>query len=174
MRRYTLTVKGREFVVDVQELSADSFEVSLGDQTFEVQLSDMADLSEALISPQIVPLQAGAGHSATRASAAAPTNGNGAGPKAAPTVAAPPAPRSAGRPSVGGKAVLNAPMPGVILEVSASIGDPVVRGQVVAVLEAMKMKNAIKSPRDGVVAEVYVQEGQAVGHGDPLVRFEES
>jgi biotin carboxyl carrier protein len=62
-------------------------------------------------------------------------------------------------------------MPGVILAVSVKAGDTVTRGQEVAVLEAMKMQNSVKSPRDGTIAEVCVAPGQAVGHGDAIVRF---
>jgi biotin carboxyl carrier protein len=70
-------------------------------------------------------------------------------------------------------ALLTAPMPGVILAVDVTAGAHVKRGDVLAVLEAMKMNNAIRSPRDGVVAEVFIQPGQAVVHGDALIRFEE-
>jgi biotin carboxyl carrier protein len=62
-------------------------------------------------------------------------------------------------------------MPGVILEVNVAPGDTIERGQPVAVLEAMKMKNIIRSPRAGTIAEVCVTVGQAVGHGDTVVRF---
>jgi biotin carboxyl carrier protein len=47
------------------------------------------------------------------------------------------------------------------------------RGQTVVILEAMKMKNAIRSPRDGVVSEILAQVGQTVGYGEVLVKFEE-
>jgi len=50
-------------------------------------------------------------------------------------------------------------------------GDTVTRGQEIAVLEAMKMQNSVKSPRDGTIAEVCVVPGQAIGHGDAIVRF---
>ena len=64
-------------------------------------------------------------------------------------------------------------MPGVVLEVNVKPGDTVVRGQQIAILEAMKMQNSIKSPRAGTIAEVCVAAGQAVGHGDALIRFQE-
>jgi len=64
-------------------------------------------------------------------------------------------------------------MPGVILDIGVKAGDQVVRGQEVAVLDAMKMHNSIKSPRAGTVREVCASVGQAVGHGDPIIRFEE-
>ena len=67
-----------------------------------------------------------------------------------------------------------APMPGVILEVS--VKPPATRSRAASrspILEAMKMQNSIKSPRAGTIAEVCVGVGQAVGHGDAIVRFEE-
>jgi biotin carboxyl carrier protein len=64
-------------------------------------------------------------------------------------------------------------MPGVIQAVEVKAGDEVKRGQTVVVLDAMKMKNAIKSPRDGVIAEVSVEIGQSVSYGDVLVKFGE-
>lgn len=57
--------------------------------------------------------------------------------------------------------------------VDAKEGMAVKRGDVLLVLEAMKMKNLIKATRDGVIAEVYVHPDQPVGHGNPLLRFEE-
>ncbi len=65
-----------------------------------------------------------------------------------------------------------AAMPGRVLRVLASPGDRVAQGQPVLVLEAMKMENEVKAPRDGVVASVEVAAGQAVSAGDVLLRFE--
>jgi biotin carboxyl carrier protein len=62
-------------------------------------------------------------------------------------------------------------MPGLILRVAVAAGAQVRRGQDIAVLEAMKMENVIRAPRDGVVAEVCVEAGQQIGHGAPIVRF---
>ncbi|HFQ95625.1 MAG TPA: acetyl-CoA carboxylase biotin carboxyl carrier protein subunit, partial [Anaerolineae bacterium] len=59
------------------------------------------------------------------------------------------------------------------LEVSVTPGTPVQRGDQLFVLEAMKMKNPIRSPRDGVVAEVFVHEGQNVNYDDLLLRYRE-
>jgi biotin carboxyl carrier protein len=153
VRRYTLNIGGREYVIDVQEQSADRFEVLVGDARYDVALSGDEDLPEATITPGLAPARGAANAGAAQAPA--------------PRAVAPPAVR-AGSGSAG---VINAPMPGVILEVSVAAGDHVERGQAVAVLEAMKMKNSIKSPRAGTVAEVCVAVGQAVGHGDPIVRF---
>lgn len=73
-----------------------------------------------------------------------------------------------------GPAVTNvsAPMPGNILNILVKPGDRVTVKQQLCSLEAMKMKNAIRAPRDGVIATVHVSEGQAVAHGDVLFSFE--
>lgn len=165
MRRYTLQIGEREFVLDVEELDTDRFQVQVGGEPYEVTLAGDEHLPEATITPAV------SGTRAASAPAAAPA---AAAKVAAPATAAPapaPAPKKAAR--GGGAHSLNAPMPGVILEVSVSAGDTVERGQQVAVLEAMKMNNAIRSPRAGVIAEVCVETGQAVGHGDAIVRFKE-
>jgi biotin carboxyl carrier protein len=57
-------------------------------------------------------------------------------------------------------------MQGTIVRVEVAVGDTVTAGQVVCVLEAMKMENNVASDVDGVVAEVKVEAGQAVGSGD--------
>lgn len=62
-------------------------------------------------------------------------------------------------------------MPGAILEISVKAGDPLERGQQVAILDAMKMHNVIGSPRAGTVAEVCVVVGQNVDHGDIIIKF---
>ncbi len=68
--------------------------------------------------------------------------------------------------------VIVAPMPGTILEVNVEPGTKVTVGQQVCTLEAMKMKNAIRSTKEGVIASVDVTAGQKVQHGEVLVRFE--
>jgi biotin carboxyl carrier protein len=65
-----------------------------------------------------------------------------------------------------------AAMPGRVLRVLVETGDRVTQGQPILVLEAMKMENEVKSPRDGVVASVECEAGKAVSQGDVLVRFE--
>lgn len=53
-----------------------------------------------------------------------------------------------------------------------SVGDTVKKGQTMAIVEAMKLMNEIESEFDGVVKEVFVQNGQAVEYGEPLFRIE--
>ena len=84
----------------------------------------------------------------------------------APAAAAVPAPPPPPAPA-GGEQV-TAPMPGTILSVNVAVGDSVKRGQVLMILEAMKMENEIMCPRDGRVASIQTAKGAAVESGTPL------
>ena len=161
MRRYTLNIGSREFVVDVQETDFDQFEVSVGGETYAVTLAEDQAVGGVAIAPAAAPV------------AAAPK----AAPAAAPAPVAAPAPAAAApkkQPAGGGgKGAVKAPMPGKILEVSVKPGETVKRGQQVAILEAMKMHNSLGASQDGVIAEVCVDVGQTVAHGDVIVTFKE-
>ena len=80
------------------------------------------------------------------------------------TVPAAPAPAAA---PAGGESITS-PMPGNILSVNVSAGDTVKKGQVLMVLEAMKLENEIMCPCDGTVTSVSVTKGAAVESGTPL------
>jgi glutaconyl-CoA/methylmalonyl-CoA decarboxylase subunit gamma len=77
--------------------------------------------------------------------------------------------QSTGPATTGGD--LTAPLPGTVIEVFVKPGDHIESGQVILVIEAMKMKNSIRSTRAGEVAEVLVSAGQTVAHKQALVRF---
>lgn len=91
----------------------------------------------------------------------------GAAPVAsAPAASAPVKPAAV---STAGTTNVPCPMPGTILDVKVKPGDAVKAGDVLVVLEAMKMENEIPAPRNGVVAAVLVTKGASVGSGDVLV-----
>ena len=94
-------------------------------------------------------------------------SGGSAPAAAAAPAAAPAAPAPAAAPAAEGTAV-NAPMPGTILDVKASVGDTVTEGQVLMVLEAMKMENDIVAPKAGKVSAISVKKGDGVNSGDAL------
>ncbi|QHQ62207.1 biotin/lipoyl-binding protein [Anaerocolumna sedimenticola] len=86
-----------------------------------------------------------------------------AAPAPAPAAAAPaPAAAPAAPQGSAGNIKVNAPMPGKILAIKASVGQTVKRGEVLLILEAMKMENEIVSPEDGTVASINVSSGDMV------------
>ena len=88
-------------------------------------------------------------------------------PAAAPVAAPAPAAAATAAPAAGGEKVTS-PMPGTILSVNVAAGDAVKRGQVLMILEAMKMENEIMCPCDGTVTSVSVTKGTAVESGTLL------
>ncbi len=89
--------------------------------------------------------------------------GGGAAAKARPRRA------GGGAAAAAGTGAIAAPMQGTIVRVEVAVGDEVAAGQVVCVLEAMKMENNVASDVAGTVAEVKVEAGQAVASGDVVV-----
>jgi len=72
-------------------------------------------------------------------------------------------------PMVAGQSSIVAPMPGAIFQMRVKEGDNVQAGQVLLVMEAMKMENPVTAPFNGTVSKVHVREGDNVGEGDLLV-----
>lgn len=92
----------------------------------------------------------------------APVSAPAAAPAAAPT------PSAAPTPAAGGGEPIVSPMPGTILQVKCSVGQAVKKGDVLFILEAMKMENEIFAPHDGTVASVVVSQGATVETGSVL------
>jgi len=124
------------------------YKITLNGRTYEVEV----EAGKAMLLDEYEAI-------APAAPAAAPV----AAPVAAPA-AAPAAPAVTG----AGDAV-TAPMPGTILKVNVQNGQAVKEGQVLCVLEAMKMENEILASKNGTVTQVLVQKGSSVNTGDALV-----
>ena len=123
------------------------FNVTVNGTVYEVEVNEVGGAAPAA-APKAAP-----------APAAAPA------PKAAPA----PAPAAAAAPVPAGAATVKCPMPGKILSVAVSAGAAVKKGDLLLVLEAMKMQNEIHAPQDGTVSEVRVAANQTVAPGDVLV-----
>ena len=121
------------------------FNVTVNGTVYEVEVEEVA--AGAVSAPKAAP-------------APAPV----AAPKAAPAPAAAPAATGA-----AGAVAIKAPMPGTILDVKVSVGASVKKGDIVAVLEAMKMENEIFAPQDGTIASVNVTKGATVAADQLLV-----
>ncbi|SHO46079.1 biotin/lipoyl-containing protein [Anaerocolumna xylanovorans] len=140
MKTYTVTVNGIAYDVTVEE-------------TTGRPVREYREAAPVYAAPQPV----------------APT----AAPVPAPVAAAAPveAPAQTAAPAAGGtagKVSVDSPMPGKILSVKASVGQAVKRGEVILILEAMKMENEIVAPEDGVVASINVSSGESVESGTVL------
>lgn len=122
------------------------FNVTVNGTVYEVEVNEVGGAAPAA-APKAAP-------------AAAPA------PKAAPAAA--PALKAAA-PVAAGAATVKCPMPGKILSVAVSAGTAVKKGDLLLVLEAMKMQNEIYAPQDGTVSDVRVSANQTVATGDILV-----
>ncbi len=125
------------------------FAITVNGQTYEVEVEEIGGAPTFAAAPVAAPVAAPAPVAAQAPKAAAPA----AKPAAAPA----------------GAEAITAPMPGNINAVKVSQGQNVKKGDVLLVLEAMKMENEIMAPRDGVVASVNVSKGATVNTGDVLL-----
>jgi len=140
-----LLVNGKPYEVELGDASGGEMAVTVNGKAYQVTVEEGQ-------APVVVP--------------AAPVKA------ATPVPAARPTPRPAAPAAAASGNALNAPMPGVIMDVAVEVGQKVSVGQQLCALEAMKMKNAIRSPREGVIAAVAVSEGQRVNYGDLLFQYE--
>ena len=124
------------------------YKVTLNGRTYEVEV----EAGKAMLLDEYEAIAPAAPAPAAAPAAAAPA------PAAAPAAAAP----------VAGEAV-TAPMPGNILKVNVTAGQAVKEGELLVVLEAMKMENEIFAPKAGTVAQVLVSKGSTVDTGATLV-----
>ena len=126
------------------------YEIKFNGRTYEVEVQ----LAE--------PMTVGEFQTYAPAAPAAPAAPVAAAPAAAPAAAAAPAVTGAGE-------AVTAPMPGNILKVNVQQGQAVKAGDVLVVLEAMKMENEIMAPKNGTVTQVLVSKGATVDTGAPMV-----
>ena len=129
------------------------YNVTINDKVYEVEVEKGKANLIRTTAVQAAPAPA----------AAAPV---AAAPAAAPAPAAPAAPAASVQ---AGTTPVNSPMPGTILDVKVAVGQAVKEGDLVVILEAMKMENEIYAPCAGTVAQILTNKGASVDTGAPLV-----
>ncbi len=142
MKQYKYKINGNLYTVVVNDIEDNIARVEVNGTPYNVEMEKPIQAPKTVIRP-----------------AAAPKT-----PTGAPVVARPAANTS--------KSGVKSPLPGVILEIKVKEGDTVKRGQVVAILEAMKMENNINADKDGKVTEIKVSKGDSVLEGTDLIIIE--
>ncbi len=148
--KYTVKIADKTYEVEIDDIYARPVIARVDGESFEVMPDD--------------GVQAEAGKEA-----------GGTSPVAVKSASSPkpiPAASHASNPALSGK-ILTSPLPGTVTEVFIKKGDKVESGQVILIIEAMKMKNSIRSTRTGTVADVLAGAGQTVAHKQALVEFTE-
>ncbi len=130
----------QQILIGERKIDMRKFNITVNGKTYEVDVEEVGGVQTAA---PVVPVQA-----------TAPVQ---AAPKAAPQAAP------------AGSKTIKAPMPGTIVSVKVNVGDTVKSGDLVAVLEAMKMENEIFSDADGKVVAINAAAGASVNTGDAIV-----
>jgi len=133
------------------------YRVTVAGQTYEVEVEELGSGGAAVrsaerVAPQAAPAAASSSYAAPAAAAAYT------------------APEHAARPAARG-GIVSSPLPGKVLAVRAQVGQKVKRGDLLLVIEAMKMENEIFAGEAGTVRKVHVTSGQSVETGDPLAEL---
>lgn len=143
MKSYKFKINGNQYNVEVDSVSGNIADVTVNGIPYQVEMED-------------APAVPAAPDQTVQPSASVSI------PSAAPQPAAKPA-------SSGMGMRVKSPLPGVIVSVNVNVGDIVKEGQVLAVLEAMKMENEIQAEHNGIVTSVHVAKGDSVLEGEAIV-----
>jgi biotin carboxyl carrier protein len=152
MNKYQYKVQGVDYDVEIEEVEGNVAKVNVNGIRFDVELKQPINPTSTLKKVHVEAPKPVARPSVTPVAAA----------PAAPTAPATAAPTGSGSP-------VKAPLPGTIIELKVNVGDVVKQGDVVLVLEAMKMQNNIESEYDGTVTSISVKQGETVMEGAVLL-----
>ncbi len=146
MKRFELLLNGKAYLVEVMKITGDSALVTVNGAKYEVGINDLSKMDL----PKVLKMA-----------------------EAPPSPAAQPAsPQTCLVESAGGLTTIKAPLPGLIVEIIVNVGDKVKPGDVLLVIETMKMENNVVAPRTGTVKEILTRKGDTVNEGTPLIVIE--
>lgn len=146
MKEYKYIINGNEYSVNIENLQGNQANVTVNGKPYNVEIVDNEIKKATPIKPAVKP--------AVAPVAAAP---------AATPAAKPAAPAAAGE-----GAPFKAPLPGTIVDIKAAVGQQVAIGDVVLILEAMKMENEITAEKAGTITAISVNKGDTVMEGTTL------
>ena len=138
IKEYKLKINGNEYVVTINEVDGTNVDVDVNGKPFKIEMDKPVKKQPTVAS-------------STPAKPAAQTQASVVKPAAA-----------------ANQTTVTSPLPGVILDISAKVGDSVKIGQTIMVLEAMKMENVVEANADGTIVSISVNVGDSVLEGAPL------
>jgi len=147
MNKYQYKIQGVDYDVEIEEVEGNVAKVNVNGIRFDVELKQPINPTSTLKKVHV--------------EAPKPVARPAVEPTAAPTAEKPVA--------TGTGAAIKAPLPGTITEVKVNVGDTVKQGDVVLVLEAMKMQNNIESEHEGTVTSITIKQGESVMEGAVLM-----
>ena len=145
--RYALRIGGRTHTVDARVLEHGAVSLLVDGRSYDVELDESGDEVQVLVDFELLTVDVADERAVSLRAGAAGF-------------------------SVTGKVLVTAPMPGKVVRVLVAPGDPVIEGQGLVFVQAMKMENELKSPKAGTVVEVFAKEGSAVEANAKLLTVE--
>jgi len=143
MKDFKFKIDGKDFTTSVDEQGNGQLTVTVNGKAYQVELPEHVVAARPTIHPMTAQAAAPAAHTPAPAPAAA-----------------------------GASATVTSPLPGTITKVNVAAGQKVKKGEVLLVMEAMKMANDVVAEADGTVQQVCVKEGQSVNQGDVLIQLQ--
>lgn len=143
MKKFKFTIRGNKYNVELLNLEDNIAEIEVNGSKYEVEIEQEIKTSKT---PKLVRSKAVPSSEYDKAKTSKPTEKKGAG-------------------------AVKAPLPGTILEIKAKVGDVVKSGDLLLVMEAMKMENNITADKEGKVSAINVNNGDSVMEGDVLVEI---
>jgi biotin carboxyl carrier protein len=142
------------------------YKITVSDKTYEVEIEDInkRPVIAFVDGDRFEVMPEHADQIETKNVAARTTGSKAFNPNPAPAAATSPNLALSGN-------TQTAPLPGTVIEVFVKAGEKVEAGQVILIIEAMKMKNSIRSVYSGTVSDVFVSTGQSVAHKQALIKF---
>lgn len=143
MKKYSFTIRGNKYDVELQNIEDNIAEIEVNGSKYEVEIHKEIKSSKTpkLVRPKVFPTS-----EADKAKTSKPTERKGSGG-------------------------IKAPLPGTILEMKVKVGDTVKSGDLLLVMEAMKMENNIKADKSGTISAIKANVGDSVLEGDVLVEI---